>query len=117
MGDAMPLRSMETLQSWLTEFITQGHPEVRALKVLSQDVDDDGEVGLVRVQLANASTVTYLEPAAPGSVQWIVTLEPREDVVVLDAAGLQKLSGELATVAALCFFLQAKSEEFLAAAH
>lgn len=111
----MPFRDTETLQSWLREFTAQGHPEVRALKALRQDVEDESEAGLVRVQLANATTITYLEPAAPGAVDWVVTLEPREEVVVLDAHGLQKLSVELATVSALCTFLRDKSAAHLAA--
>jgi hypothetical protein len=110
----MPFRNTETLQAWLHEFADQGHPEVKGLKVLRQD-GDDNEAGLVRVQLTYASTATYLEPVAPGAPQWAVTLEPREDAVILDAAGLQQLATELALVSTLCAFLESKSEAFLAA--
>lgn len=110
----MPLRSTEILQAWLAEFVELGYPEVRALKALRQDVDDDSEAGLVRVTFANATTVTYIEPAGPRSPQWVVTLEPREEPLLLGASEMQKLSEELATVAALSRFLETKSIEFLA---
>lgn len=105
----MPFRSRGTLEQWLEEFRSLGYPIDGSLKVMQQDSDDDGDTGLVGVHLAHASTVTYLQPEAPYSTRWVVTMEPREEAVVLDAAELLKLAAELSMVSALCAFLQEKS--------
>jgi hypothetical protein len=105
----MPFRSQGTLEQWLEEFRTLGYPIDGTIKVMQQDGDDGGDTGLVGVRLANASTVTYLQPEAPYSMRWVVTMEPREDPVVLDSAELLKLAAELSMVSALCAFLQEKS--------
>ncbi|MFE7845811.1 hypothetical protein ACFUTX_11545 [Microbacterium sp. NPDC057407] len=109
----MPFRSRRTLETWLEEFERLGYPTAGSLKVMEQDNEDGGDAGLVGVQLAHASTVTYVQPESPMSTRWVVTMEPREVAVVLDSAGLLKLSNELATVSALCAFLQAKSAALL----
>jgi hypothetical protein len=98
----------------LREFSDLGYPVAKALKVLRQDPEEGGDTGLVRVQLANATTVAYMQPEAPGAVRWVVTMEPREDPVVLDAVSVQSLSDELAMISALCTFLQEKSRVMLA---
>src|SRR5690349_17831617 len=108
-GYGMPFRSRRTLEAWLEEFVQLGYPASGSLKVMDQDSSDGEDTGLVGVQLAYASTVTYLQPDGPYSTRWVATMEPREAPVVLDSAGLLHLSTELATVSALCAFLQAKS--------
>lgn len=105
----MPFRSQRTLEVWLEEFRELGYPIAGSLRVMQQDGADGANTGLVGVHLANASTVTYVQPEAPYSTKWVVTLESREDPVVLDSAGLLNLASELAMVSALCAFLQAKS--------
>lgn len=109
----MPFRSQRTLEAWLQEFREQGHAMAGSLKVMSQDGDGGADTGLVGVLLANASTVTYLEPQAPYATKWIVTMEPREEDLVIDADGLRALAAELSVVAALCDFLEAKSASFV----
>lgn len=104
----MPFRSQATLERWLEEFRAFAYPFDGTIKVMQQD-GDDGDTGLVGVRLANASTVTYVQPEAPYSMRWVVTMESREDAVVLDSAGLLKLASELTVVSALCAFLQVKS--------
>jgi hypothetical protein len=107
----MPFRSRRTLEAWLEEFSQLGYPIAGSLRVMDQDSADGEDTGLVGVSLRYAATVTYLQPDAPYSTRWVVTMEPRETPVVLDSAGLLNLSTELATVSALCAFLQAKSAE------
>ncbi|MCW3493208.1 hypothetical protein [Microbacterium sp. SSM24] len=109
----MPFRSLETLEEWLAEFRTLGYPIAGSLKVMQQDADPGADTGLVGVRLANAATVTYLQPEAPYSPRWVVTMESREEPVVLDSGGLMNLAGELAMISALCAFLQAKSAGYL----
>lgn len=109
----MPFRSKVTLESWLEEFRTLGLPIAGGIRVIGQDGDEGANTGLVAVRLLNASTETYIEPVVQGDIRWVVTMEPREDAVVLDAAGVQSLSEELATVSALCAFLQRKSIDFV----
>lgn len=107
-----PFHSRQTLESWLTEFTELGYPLNGSLKVIEQDGEAGADTGLVGITLAHANTITYVQPESLGSTRWVVTMEPRDTAVVLDPAGLLNLSAELATVSALCAFLQAKSEAF-----
>jgi len=111
-GFVMPFRSQDTLQAWLDEFLELGYTVTGSLRVLPQDGDEGENTGLVAVSLHNASTVTYIQPESPDSHRWVVTLEPRETAVVLDAAGLLGLASELGIASVLCAFLQAKSQSF-----
>ncbi|MDR5699192.1 hypothetical protein [Agromyces aerolatus] len=108
----MAFRSLHTLETWLEEFGTLGYPIGAEIKVMQQDGASGANTGLVGVTLTSASTDTYIQPEAVGSSRWVVTFEPRDSAVVLDPAGLLHLSSELATISALCAFLQAKSAEF-----
>lgn len=109
----MSFRSASTLQSWIDEFHTLGYSVPGALKVIPQDGEAGANTGLVAVDLANASTTTYIQPEA-GSPRWVVTLEPRDESVVLGAAELLSLASELSIASALCAFLQAKSQGYSA---
>lgn len=111
----MPFRSQRTLDSWLAEFRDQGHPVAGSLKVMEQDGHEGANTGLVGVRLANASTVTYIQPERPYAVKWVVTLEARDEALVLDAGAVRALADELSVVAALCDFLEAKSSAFIGA--
>src|SRR5689334_14439732 len=64
----MPFRSQRTLDAWLAEFREQGHPVAGSLKVMEQDGHDGADTGLVGVRLANATTVTYIQPERPYSL-------------------------------------------------
>lgn len=108
----MPFRTRDTLEAWLQEFQGLGYPIAGSVRVMDQDGADGEDTGLVGVHLANAATVTYVQPEAPYSTRWVVTMEAREHAVVLDSAGLLKLAAELSTVSALCAFLQEKSAAF-----
>ncbi|QIG39538.1 hypothetical protein G5T42_08590 [Microbacterium sp. 4R-513] len=108
----MPFRSQQTLEGWLDEFRALGHPITGSLKVMQQDGDDGADTGLVGVRFANTSTITYLQPDGPYSAHWVVTMEPREEPVVLDAEGVHALAAELAMVGTLCRFLEEKSADF-----
>jgi hypothetical protein len=109
----MPFRSLSTLESWLEEFAELGYPSAGTLKVIQQDGLDGANTGLVAIELVHASTVTYIQPEADGSLEWVVTMEPRDDAVTLDADSLRALAAELTVVAELCSFLQAKSRAFV----
>ncbi|MDN3495327.1 hypothetical protein QL996_05260 [Planococcus sp. APC 4015] len=106
----MPYRNLATLESWLTEFRDLGYEVAGSLKVIVQDGDAGADTGLVGVHLAYASTAVYVQPVPGGIGRWEATMEPRDDAVVLDAAGLLRLSGELAMLSTLCTFLQTKSQ-------
>lgn len=108
----MAFRSLHTLETWLEEFAKMGYPLGTTMKVMQQDGASGANTGLVGVTLTSAATTTYIQPDAVGSSRWVVTFEPRDSALVLDPAGLLHLSTELATVSALCAFLQAKSAEF-----
>lgn len=104
----MSYRSISTLESWLDEF-RQGDTALGRVRVIPQDGAERADVGLVVVELANAPTVTYLQPDADDPARWVVTMESREDVVTLDAAQLRALASDLGAVSRLCVFLERKS--------
>lgn len=108
----MPFRNLATLESWIAEFRDLGYEVAGSVKVIVQDGDSGADTGLVGVQLAYASTTVYVQPLPGGGGRWEATMEPRDDAVVLDAAGLLRLSSELAMVSALCTFMQTKSQVY-----
>ena len=111
----MPYRTISTLQSWIDDFADLGF-DAAILRVLPQDPEGDGDSGLIAAKLRSVSTTFFVAPdETPGSTAWAVTFEPREDAAPLAGGRVMALSGELAMLAALCAFLQARSEAFLAA--
>lgn len=114
----MPFRTMTTLQTWIDDFRASGYDDAEILRVIPQDGDDGEDAGLVAAKLRSVSTTFYIAPGAEqGSTEWAVTFEPRENAAPLPAGRVMALAGELSTLAALCSFLQARSEAFVAAAH
>jgi hypothetical protein len=105
----MAFRNMETLESWLAEYRALEKPLARAARVMVQDGDGGANTGLVVFNLDHAPTGVFIQPAPNDSSRWVATMEPREENLVLDPAGLLELSAELAAVAHLCAFLEAKS--------
>jgi len=104
----MPFRSKDALTRWLTEFAALGYPADVPARVIEQDGSDGSNTGLVAARLSSGLAV-YIQPEAPGSARWLVTLEAREDATVLTPAEATRLSAEFATIAALCTFLEEKS--------
>jgi len=102
----MIFRSRDTLQAWLTEFQSLDYPSDRTLRVIEQDGADGADTGLVALQLAGGLSA-YVQP--DGDDTWVVTFGYGEESFELDAATVSRLSSELATVSALCGFLQAKA--------
>lgn len=113
----MPFRTMSTLQTWIDEFVAMGYNDTDILRVIPQDDGrDEGDTGLIAAKLRSVSTTFFVAPeATPGSTQWSVTFEPREDAAPLPGGRVMALAGELTMLAALCAYLQAKSEAFMAA--
>lgn len=105
----MAFRNLETLDSWLADYRAQGGPLADAARVTVQDGEGGENTGLVVFRLGHAPTGVFIQPATPGATAWVATMEPREENLVLDAAGLLELSAELAAVSELCAFLEAKS--------
>ncbi len=108
----MPFRTMTTLQTWVDEFRALGYDDAEILRVIPQDSYDGSDTGLIAAQLRSVSTTFYVAPEN-GSTEWAVTFEPRENAAPLGAGRVMALSGELATLAALCSFLQARAEAFM----
>jgi len=110
----MPCRTLAILQSWVDEFAQRHDSGLGSIRVIPQDGSDGADTGLVAVQMPNSPTVIYLEPPAGGSARaWVITFEPREHSVTLGASAMAKMSAEVGALAALCVFLQQKSEAFL----
>ena len=108
----MAFRNLETLESWLAEYRAQGKPGADAARVMVQDGEGGADTGLVAFRLGHAPTGVFIQPATQDAAGWVATMEPREENLVLDAAGLLKLSAELAAVSELCAFLEAKSQAY-----
>lgn len=108
----MAFRSLKTLESWLAEYRAQGKPGADAARVMVQDGEGGANTGLVFFRLGHAPTGVFIQPATQDATGWVATMEPREENLVLDAAGCLKLSAELAAVSELCAFLEAKSQAY-----
>ena len=108
----MPFRSLRTLESWLAEFGDLGYRFGGEVKVIQQDGADGADTGLVAVRLVDAVTVITIQPEIRGAARWVVTMEPRDAAVTMDAPTLLNLAAELSVASALCAFLQAKSLAF-----
>ena len=108
----MAFRNLDTLESWLTEYRSLGKPLAESAHVLVQDGDGGADTGLVAFRLGHAPTGVFIQPATHDASAWVATMEPREENLVLDAAGLRELSAELAAVSELCAFLEAKSKAY-----
>jgi hypothetical protein len=109
----MPFRNMTTLESWLDEFRSKGYPLVGSVRVMGQDGEDGANTGLVGVALTQADVAVYIQPETLESTRWLVTFEAREAQLDLDSAAVLRLSSELATVSALCAFLEGKSAAYV----
>jgi len=105
----MVFRNLETLESWIAEYRALGRPLADSARVTVQDGDGGADTGLVIFRLGHAPTGVFIQPAAQDASGWVATMEPREENLVLDAAGLLELSAELTAVSELCAFLEAKS--------
>jgi hypothetical protein len=108
----MAFRNLETLEAWLAEYRALGRPLAGAARVTVQDGDGGANTGLVIVRLGHAPTGVFIQPATQDASGWVATMEPREEILVLDPAGLRELSAELAAVADLCAFLEEKSRAY-----
>jgi hypothetical protein len=108
----MAFRNLATLESWLAEYRAQGKPGADAARVMVQDGEGGANTGLVFFRLGHAPTGVFIQPATQDATGWVATMEPREENLVLDAAGCLKLSAELAAVSELCAFLEAKSQAY-----
>ncbi|MBW9119632.1 hypothetical protein JNB63_05965 [Microbacterium trichothecenolyticum] len=108
----MAFRNLETLESWLAEYRALGKPKADAARVMVQDGDGGANTGLVFFRLGHAPTGVFIQPVTQDASDWVATLEPREENLVLDAQELLELAGELAAVSELCAFLEAKSQAY-----
>ncbi|QJU53267.1 hypothetical protein SCB71_08300 [Herbiconiux sp. KACC 21604] len=107
----MSYRTKALLEEWVREFQTEGHQVAGALEVIAQDGSDGSDTGLVVVRLESISNDLYMQPVAIGNPHWEVTIVPFEADLVLSPQELLALNAELAITAALCTFLEHKSQE------
>lgn len=83
--------------------------------MIPQDGSDGNDTGLVAVRLQDSPTDIYIEPPSPASgPEWTITFEPREQPVTLGARAVARMSEGVAVLAALCTFLQEKSDASVA---
>jgi len=103
-----PFRSKDSLAGWLKEFEKLGYPTDAHPRVIEQDGSQGANTGLVAARLTGGLDI-YIQPAVEGGANWVVTIDSREEATELSPADVARLSTELATVAALCTFLEQKS--------
>lgn len=112
----MPYRSQATVQAWVDDYLTARPEHTAAVTVLEKDYTPGPESGLVVVALRNASTVTYIQATVADDLpRWVVTFEARSEAFDLDAEGVARLAADLAAVAALCSYLQERTDDAVAA--
>lgn len=107
----MAALTFELLDSWVDEFKTLNLEVSDGTKVIVQDGDGGRDTGLIGVTLEHATTAAFLQLDSGDPARWVATFEARDTPMVQDAAELLELSKEIATIAALCAFLQAKSND------
>ncbi|WP_345800299.1 hypothetical protein AAIB33_12575 [Microbacterium sp. AZCO] len=106
----MAFHSISTLESWVAEFERLGYPLHGAIRVIVQDGEAGADTGLVAMRMFDSPTEIYIEPPTESRPEWTVMFEPRTEPVRLGASAVKALASELATLSALCAFLQQKSE-------
>jgi len=112
----MPYRNQATVQGWVDDYLGDRGDTSGSVTFLEKDFTPGPESGMVVVSLRNASTVTYIQAAVDESgPHWVVTFEPRSEGFDLDAAGVRRLSDDLAAIADLCEYLQVRTDAALAA--
>ena len=112
----MPYRNKATVESWVTDYLDTAPSEAIVVTVLEKDFTPGPESGMVVVSLRNASTVTYIQAVVDDrGPHWVVTFEPRSEAFDLDAAGVARLSADLAAVAGMCGYLQERTDQAVAA--
>lgn len=109
----MPFHSLRTIDGWLDEYRSAHGDASGALRIVTQDGEDGANTGLVVIALANAPTVTYIQPAEGDETKWVVTMEPREASVTLSSTEVRDLAESLRMVSDLCRFLEEKSRGFV----
>lgn len=109
----MPYRSRATLQTWLDEF-TQTHALGSLVRVIPQDGSDGEDTGLIVFPVAGGTTTTYLQPNDSPGDRWRIHFEPREHEAAMDSSQVHSMAAELEMAAALCDFIEMKSEEHMA---
>lgn len=109
----MTMRNKSILQAWLAEFAEGGTGGGR-VHVADQEPDEGRDDGLVVYSLSNSSASIYIEPIAPGALDWCVTIEANPDDIVLSSHRVRELCQELSAAAVLCDFLQEKALAHLA---
>lgn len=111
----MPYRNQATVQAWVDDYLSVRPEHAAAVTVLEKDFIPGPESGLVVVALRNASTVTYIQATVADDVpRWVVTFEARSEAFDLDAEGVSRLAADLAAIAALCSYLQARTDDAVA---
>jgi len=77
-----------------------------------QDGEGGANTGLVVFRLGHAPTGVFIQPSSHDASAWVATMEPRNEDLHLDSAGLLELSAELAAVSELCAFLEERSQAY-----
>jgi hypothetical protein len=110
----MPYRSLATLETWLDEF-TREHALGGLVRVIPQDGSEGADTGLIVFPLSGGTTTVYIEPNAEAGSRWRIHFEPRDHEAVMGSAQVHSMAAELEMAAALCDFIEMKSEEHVAA--
>ncbi|MCT9821389.1 hypothetical protein N3K63_13980 [Microbacterium sp. W1N] len=83
-------------------------PALRARRRLRPDANS----GLVVAYLERSPGLAYLSvKIIDGTPRWMVTFEPRQDAINLEAAGVRELTREIAALGTLCDYLQTRTDD------
>ncbi|KEP74777.1 hypothetical protein HR12_04650 [Microbacterium sp. SUBG005] len=112
-GEAVSLSrpKIAQLEGWVRDFQDQGHVIAGNIRVLQQDDDDSDDIGLVLMDMQNASASIYLESTGPAEVMWQATLTERHEEETVRPVNLINLGAEIVVAGNLAAYLQERTFE------
>ena len=118
MWEHVPYRNQATVQAWINEYLTAHPAPAGSVSVLEKNFTPSPDSGMVVVSLANAPTITFIQPVIQdGRPRWVVTFEERSQALDLTGTEVAQLAAEFAGIASLCEFLQVKTEAAMTELH
>jgi hypothetical protein len=112
----MPYRDRAQEEGWLSDFWDEHSLFDDRLTVLDDDFVPHANSGLVVAHLSRSPGIAYLSVKTIGDEpRWMVTFEPRQEAIDLDASGVHELAREIGALGILCDYLQGRTDQAIRA--
>ena len=107
----MPYRDQATVNSWVRDFFADREGAAPEVSVLEKDYMAGPDSGMVVVTLRKTPTMTYVHVVVnDGAPRWVVTFEGRTESIDMDGGDVGRLAHDLTALAALCDYLQERTD-------